>query len=191
MATDAFADNYSDDYSETEASTLAQAARVFAGWTKLQIVTDAFGEIALAGHVFDLEPEELQQGARRLEMMLANWETRGVTLRYAYDSNPSAIELDAVSGLPDYAIEPVVLNLAKRIAAAFGKALSQQQMQDARDSFNALLKAAAFPPQMQLPSGMPRGAGAKPWRTLRPFFNAPSSTPLSVSDGGDLDILRG
>lgn len=159
-------------------------------WTKAQLVSDAFGEIALAGHVFDIEPEEKQQALRRMEMMLANWEGRGITLGYAFSGTPDGIDADTDSGLPDAAVETVVINLAKRIAAAFGKQLSPQQMQDARDSFTVLLRQAAFPAEVQLPSTMPRGAGNKPWRASRPFVNPPSKSPLSVGDGGDLDILR-
>lgn len=159
-------------------------------WTKAQIVADAFGEIALAGHVFDIEPEEEQRAARRLEMMLGNWEGRGITLGYSFASDPGAIEMSTDSGLPDAAVETVVINLAKRIAAGFGKALTPQQLQDAQTSFAVLLRQASAPPEMQLPATMPRGAGLKPWRSSRPFANPPNTSPLSIGDGGDLDILR-
>jgi hypothetical protein len=33
------------------------------GWTKRALVTEAFGELALAGYDFDLSPEELPVGA--------------------------------------------------------------------------------------------------------------------------------
>jgi hypothetical protein len=160
-------------------------------WTKAQIISDAFGELALAGHVFDIEPEEQQQAARRLEMMLATWEARGVTLGYSFAGNPTGIDVDGDSGLPDAAVETVVINLAKRISGGFGKALTQQQLQDARDSYAVLLRAAAFPREMQIPATMPRGAGVKPWRSARPFVTKPDTSPLSVNDGGDMDILRG
>jgi hypothetical protein len=160
-------------------------------WTKAQLVADAFGEIALAGHVFDIDPDEQQSALRRMEMMLANWEGRGITLGYSFAGDAAAIDADVDSGLPMSAVETVVINTAKRIAAGYGKALNAQQMQDARDSFTVLLKAAAFPPEMQLPAIMPRGAGTKPWRASRPFVNVPNTSPLAVNDGGDLDILRG
>lgn len=159
-------------------------------WTKAQIVADAFAEIALAGHVWDIEPDEQQQGLRRLEMMLGNWEGRGITLGYSFSGTPGAIDADVDSGLPDAAVETVVINLARRIASGYGKQLTQQQQQDARDSFAVLLRQAAFPPQVQLPGSMPRGTGLKPWRRNRPFVPLPSNSPLSVGDGGDLDILR-
>ena len=159
-------------------------------WTKAQLVADSFAELALAGHVFDIDPEEQQQALRRLEMMLGNWEGRGITLGYSFSATPEGIDPDVDSGIPDAAVEAVVINLAKRLAAGFGKVLGPQQLADARDSFSVLLRQAAFPKEMQLPAGMPRGAGAKPWRSQRPFINPPTTTPLSVGDGGDLDILR-
>lgn len=160
-------------------------------WSKAQLVGDVFAEIALAGHVFDTEPEEQQQAARRLEMMLANWEGRGITLGFSFASDHSAIDLSVDSGLPLAAIETVVINAAKRIAASFGKSLTPQQLQDAHDSFKVLQRAAAFPTEVQMPAVMPRGAGVKPWRVSRPFVNVPDTTPLSIGDGGDLDILKG
>lgn len=159
-------------------------------WTKAQIVADAFGEIALAGHVFDIEPEEEQLTARRMERMLGSWEGLGITLGYAFASDPTAIDLSVDSGLPDAAVETVVINLAKRIAPVFGKALTPQQLQDAQTSFAVLVRQASAPPEMQLPATMPRGAGLKPWRSSRPFANPPNTSPLSIGDGGDLDILR-
>lgn len=160
-------------------------------WTKARIVADAFADVALAGFVYDLTPDEQQHALRRLEMMLATWEGRGITLGYAFASDPSNIDAQVDSGLPAAAVETVTINLAKRIASGFGKELTQQQMQDAANSYAVLLKDAAFPPQQQLPGTMPRGAGLKPWRSARPFMPQPSSTPLSVGSGGDLDILRG
>jgi len=159
-------------------------------WTKAQLVADAFAEIALAGHVFDIEPEEQQQALRRLEMMLGTWEGRGITLGYAFSGDPGAIDADTDSGLPAAAVETVVINLAKRLASGFGKELKPQQLQDAKASYDALLRQAAFPAEMQTPAAMPRGAGAKPWRSSRPYVDRPSSSPLAVNSGGDLDILR-
>ena len=159
-------------------------------WTKAQLVADAFGEIALAGHVFDIEPEEQQAALRRLEVMLATWEGLGITLGYSFAAGPSSIDASADSGLADGAVDTVIIHLAKKLAPGYGKALSPQQSQDAKDSYGVLLRTAAKPPEMQLPATMPRGAGLKPWRTSQPFVTPPTTSPLSVGDGGDLDILR-
>jgi hypothetical protein len=93
--------------------------------------------------------------------------------------------------LEDGAVETVFLNLAKRMAPGFGKQLSPQTLQAAREGYDTLLWAAAQPPQQQLPNTVPRGAGAKPWRTAnRPFLPRPDTGPLQVGDGGNLTILQ-
>jgi len=159
-------------------------------WTKARLVSDAFGELALAGHVFDIEPEEQQAALRRLEALMGNWEGRGITLGYAFGGNPEGIDADVDSGLQADAVLPVVLHLAKSIAGGFGKQLSQQQSDDARAMFQVLTARAAFPPQQQLPGTLPRGAGNKPWRTSRPFVPQPNTSPLGINAGDDLTIAR-
>ena len=42
-------------------------------WTKTLLIEEAFGELALAGYVYDLRPEEMQAAGRRLETMMATW----------------------------------------------------------------------------------------------------------------------
>lgn len=160
-------------------------------WTKARLVADAFAELALAGHLFDIEPEEQQQALRRLEMMLATWEGQGVTLGYSFAGNPGAIDSDVDSGLPAAAVETVVINLAKRLSSSFGKSLTAQQLADAQTGYLVLMRQAAMPKEMSTQGSMPRGAGQKPWRTSRPYVTPPNTSPLSIGDGGDLSILRG
>ena len=160
-------------------------------WTKRQLVEEAFAELALAGYVFDATPEEQQTALRRLDAMMAAWEARGVRVGYAFAANPDDADLDAASGLPDYAAEPVFLGLAIRMAPGQGKQLSGDTRAAAREGFAYLLRAAAFPPQQQYPSTTPRGAGNRPWRMVtRPYFPTPDTGPTQIGDGGALNILE-
>ena len=162
------------------------------GWTKKQLIEEAYAELALAGYVYDLQPEEMQGGLRRLDTMLATWDMRGLSLGYLLPSTQTASDVDQDSGLPDVAIETVFLNLAVRIAAGFGKTLPASTLTAARDGFQALMARAAFPQEQQLPGTMPRGAGNRPWRNInRPFFTKPDTSPLRNSQGNDLDIITG
>jgi hypothetical protein len=43
------------------------------GWTKRQFITQAFEEIGLAAYVFDLTTEQLQSALRRMDAMVAGW----------------------------------------------------------------------------------------------------------------------
>lgn len=160
------------------------------GWTKRQLVAEGLGEVGLASFEFDTTPDEQQMVLRRLDTMMATWEARGVRVGYRFPASPDASNLDDDSGLPDSAVETAYLNLAIRIAPSFGKVVSGETKKNARDGWDLLLVAAAQPIEQQLPSTLPRGAGQKPWRAQnQPFFPRPSTDPLVVDQGGDLDIL--
>ncbi|MGE5622491.1 MAG: packaged DNA stabilization gp4 family protein [Bacillota bacterium] len=148
------------------------------GWTKKQLIEEAFDELALAGHVFDLTPEELQAAGRRLDAMLAMWNGKGICLGYALSSGPDS-DLDADSGLPDFAVEPAYMNLAQRLAAGYGKAILPTTAAAAKDGYDMLVARAAMPSEVQFPGSLPRGAGNKPWRWERGPFMQPPVDPLT------------
>lgn len=155
-------------------------------WTKGGLVDEAYAELALAGWVFDLDPEERAMGLRRLDAMLATWEAKGIKLGYSTGG-----KLDDESGLPDMAIETVYTNLALRLAAAKGKQVLPTTHLTASAGYETLLWKAAMPPEQQLSGRMPMGAGNKPWRrSNRPFMPPPDDSPLANTPGGDLDILE-
>lgn len=159
------------------------------GWTKRQLINEAFAELALQGYEFDITPEEQQTALRRLDMMMATWEARGVRVGYAFPASPDDSDLDTDSGMPDSAVETTYLNLAVRIAAGFGKQVSVDTKRAAREGFDVLLWGAAQPIEQQQPSTMPRGAGNRIYRnSQRPFYNAPDNNPLDIAQGGDLNI---
>lgn len=158
-------------------------------WTKRQIVSEAFAELALASNDFDIQPEEQQTALRRLDTLMATWEARGVRAGYRFPASLADSDLDADSGLPDSAIEAAYLNLAIRLAAMFGKTITPDTKKAARDAFDPLLKACAQPIEQQLPGTLPRGAGNKPWRTTRQnFFPNPEPLILGTDQGGQLAI---
>lgn len=160
------------------------------GWTKRQMINEAYGELALQGYEFDLSPEEVQTALRRMDTMVATWEAKGVRIGYAFPSSPADSDPDADSGIPDSAVEAVYMNLAVRLAASNGKQLQGATSRTARQAYDTLLWAAAQPIQQQLPSTLPRGAGNRIWRSEQsPFFPAPCDSPLAIEQGGDLQIL--
>lgn len=160
-------------------------------WSKGELINEAFAEISLAASVFDLQPEEQETALRRLDTMMATWVQKGARLGYSLPSSPDASNLDDDSGLPDWAIEAVYLNLAIRLAPGFGKTPTIETKTNAKTGYDSILWAAAHPIEQQLPSTMPRGAGNKPWRrTDRPFMPKPDHDPLQYdSQSNDLDIL--
>jgi len=153
------------------------------GWTKRQFVTQAFEEIGLAAYVFDLNPEQLQSGLRRLDSMMATWNAKGIRLGYPLPSSPQDSDLDEQTSVPDSSNEAIYLNLALRIAPSFGKTPSVDTKATAKAAYDNLLSIAAMPMEMRLPGTLPVGAGNKPWNIDQPFVNPPVDPLLAGQDG--------
>ena len=81
-------------------------------WTKRQLVSEAFAELALAGYVFDIAPEEEQAALRRLDTLMATWSGQGVQVGYAIGLTPQSSNIDDDSGLPLVAVEAVAVTSA-------------------------------------------------------------------------------
>lgn len=149
-------------------------------YTKGQFVDDAYEQLTLAGYVFDMTPEELQAALRSLDAMMATWNGQGIRLGYAASSNPKNVDASTSSGVPDAANEAIVMNLAMRRAAAFGKTPMRTTAIAADQGYKMLLARAvqqATVP-MQYPGTMPSGAGQKAGR-YRTFLNQPTD-PLTA-----------
>jgi hypothetical protein len=156
-------------------------------WTKRQIVAQAFEEIGYASYTFDLQPEHLLAGLRRLEAMISTWNGRGIRLGYPLSVNPDNANLNDDSNIPDSASEAVYTNLALRVAPIVGKAISAETKQAARSAYTQLLSRFAKPSEMQLPHTMPSGAGNKPWRQGTQFLPAPDD-PIDAGDDSELNF---
>ena len=155
------------------------------GWTKRQLVEQAFEEIGLAAHVFDLTPEQMESALRRMDTMVAGWNSNGVRIGYPLPSSPGASTLDQDSGVPDFAIEAIFLGLACRLAPSYGKTVSQETKAWSDAAYSNMANQVALPtPERQLPGTLPRGQGSKPWRNIyRPYITPPEDPLLAGNDG--------
>lgn len=154
------------------------------GWTKQELVEQAYEEIGLASYVFELQPEQIQSGVRKMNAMMAQWSARGIRLGYSFPVTANGSDPALDSGVPDRAVEAVYLNLALRLASAVGKEPSIDLRREARKSYLTLLGRSALPQPIQYPSGMPAGAGNKPWRgPQRVFLDDPEETLDAGPDG--------
>lgn len=133
-------------------------------WTKQQLIEEAFAELALAGHVFDLGADTLEGALRMLDTMMAEWSGVGISIGYALPATPDASNIEDDSGIPDTANRAVYMSLAVTLAAGRGKTLTAQTLASAQRGYNTLLGVAVAPTAGQA-SGLPLiGAGNKPWR---------------------------
>lgn len=154
------------------------------GWTKQQLLNQAFGAIGKSVNIFNIDADTMQDALRSMDGMLATWNAKGIRLGYALPSSPDSSSLEDDSGLPDSAYEAVYLNTSIRIAPFIGKQVSPDLKTSARDAYEVLLARAAMPAQQQLPNTLARGAGNKPWRTVsNPFMPTPTDPLLAGDDG--------
>ena len=161
------------------------------GWSKRDLVGEAYAELALAGWNFDLSPEELQFGLRRLDTMMASWLALEIQVGYAFGTSPSDSDLDQDSGLQLFAVEAVYLSLAARLAAGKGKVLPASTKAAIKAAYDSLVSRVASDQvqEQQQRSNTPRGAGTKGWRlTNQPFVTTPDTGPLQNADDGSLDF---
>lgn len=157
------------------------------GWTKRQFIEQALDEIGIAPFTYELTSEQLSSALRRLDTMMAQWNSQGLRLGYPLPASPGNSSLDEASGVPDSANEAIILNLAVRLSASYGKQLMPQTQIAAKKAYDTLCALFAGPIEMSLPA-MPAGAGNKPWRDYgNPFLPAPVE-PLLAGQDGPIDL---
>lgn len=161
------------------------------GWTKLQLVQKALGQIGYASYIYDLQPEQLEDVCSTMEAMIGTWYGQGIRIGYNMASSPAAQNINGDSGLIDAANETVYMNVAVKIAGKFGKQLPAQDIMTAKTSYNALLNKAISrnTVPMQYPNTLPLGAGNKYWRTPSSPFVQPPQEPLTVGPDDTLEDL--
>ena len=156
-------------------------------WTKRQFITASFEELGLASYIFDLGAEQLQSALRKLDMMMATWNAKGIRLGYPISSSPTSGDLDEDTTVPDSSNEAIILGLAIRLAPSFGKVVSQDTKQSFYLAYQGLLSQYAKPIEMQI-TGLPSGAGNKSCSlNYDTFLDEPQET-LDVGDDATLDF---
>jgi hypothetical protein len=153
-------------------------------WTKRQIIEQAFEEIGLASYVFDITADQLQSALRRLDLMVASWQARNIQIGYPLPASPENSNIDEEIQTSLNNNEALVLNLAVRLAPAYGKSLSPDTKATAKLLYDQLLIEAAMPYEQQFVRTLPLGAGFK--RTDQVFVNVPDLNPLIVENNDQM-----
>lgn len=158
-------------------------------WTKREIVQNAFEEVGLASYAFDLQPEQMQAGLRRLDNMMATWNSRGLRIGYPLTDTPAGSDLDQDATVTDEAIEAIVNNLAIRLAPMLGKTVSPDTKASARSAYMALLSRRSTIPERLIDiNSIPAGQGTKYWRVNGDPFLQQEERGLTVGPDDTLDF---
>lgn len=99
------------------------------------VVTDALQEILVQAAEQPVESDEMQIGIRFLNRMMAAWASMGYSLGFTVITNPS----DDLT-VPDGALDPIIANLAVRLASVFDEPIAPSLAKAARDGIRLLLR---------------------------------------------------
>lgn len=124
-------------------------------YTKGEIVIEALSQLGIADYEFDISPEEIASGTKRLDTMISMWSSKSIRVPYNYVGGSGDD-----SGLPNTALEAVISNLAIRLGASYGKQIPPDVRSIAKNSLNAILSESTRPRERQLGT-FPLGAGHK------------------------------
>jgi hypothetical protein len=151
-------------------------------WTKRQIIEQALEEIGLASYIFDMTADQLESALRRLDLMVASWQARNIQIGYPLPASPGNSNIDEQIQTSLNNNEALVLNLAVRLAPAYGKVVLPDTKVTAKLLYDQLLIRAAMPYEQQFVRTLPLGAGYK--RTDQVFVNPPDLNPIVVQRNG-------
>lgn len=105
-------------------------------WTKEDVIRQAFSEIG-KGTDFDIHPEDLQTGLRKLDAMMAAW-GGGLGIRVGFSGGNGKGDLTADTTVPDWAYQALYLNLALHLCPDYGKTPSPLTIINARTALAAV-----------------------------------------------------
>lgn len=153
--------------------------------TKREVVVDAYEELGKASYEFDLAPDMLQSGLRRLDAMVAEWGgTMGIRVGYAGGDGSGSI--DAETQVPDWCYRALYLNLAVSLAPTFGKTVSPETRVAAKDAKDAVMARTVTIAPRNLGGGY---AGAGAWGGW-PVRNLPQPVQPLVAGRDGFTILE-
>lgn len=135
--------------------------------TKNELVLESYDQLRISGLTSNPTPSEITIAIRRMDSMISGWQNKGLCLGYNKTENYSNIDPNQNSGLLDSDILAVVLNLAKTLAAIFGKQLTIIALSEAKAAYDGLFSAELI--TREADTFQPVGAGNKIYGTSVEF----------------------
>ena len=146
--------------------------------TAESLITDALGEAFINAQEQPTESVDMQKGIRYLNRMMAELDSRGISLGYTVVDDPS----DLIT-VPDGAINGVIYNLAIKLAPSYGEAISIELSNNAKLGMSAMVDLAVEVLPRKLPCTLPVGSGNDDRFRNRKFFPCPDDTVLTEDNG--------
>ncbi len=151
------------------------------GTSASELITDALTKILVAARERPIRPEQMNEGIRYLNRMMAAFDARGISLGYTIVEN----EADEIT-VPIGALEGICANLSIRLAPIYNMRVSVELAKEAKDGMNAMLDIAVKVEPTCLPPTMPIGSGNEHHNDHRKFFAGKQSEILKEFNGSIL-----
>ena len=108
-------------------------------WTKRQLIEQSLAKIGLSASNYDADPEDMQSALRELDVMMSEWEDKGIKIDWPFAVSPELSELDTETEAPTHLVAAIYFNLAQRIAIDFGRAVPPRVDALAKKNFDRAL----------------------------------------------------
>jgi len=127
--------------------------------TKGDIVLRALRKIGITHYVFDIEAEEQIDALRELDAMMDELQKDLEDFGYRQPATEGLTQPSDAAGIERWMLNPVIANLAVRLAGDYGKTPAPNVMRQAATGRADVLIRYQKRVEVQMPSRMPVGAG--------------------------------
>jgi len=138
--------------------------------TKRQIIEMAYEECSLSGYEFDVSPDEIFTGLRKLDALMAEWRASGKDLNYNAPAVFGEGDLEDYAGIPDAAISGTSISLAMAIAPQMGKSMKAESAKRLALGMQVIRAMCARMRDMGWARSTVAGAGNRTWYGGNPFM---------------------
>lgn len=156
--------------------------------TKGDLVLVALRKAGLASRstLVQPEPEMVEDALTDLELMIAEWENKGIRLGYHFADEQLGADTGDDHGLLPGDINSVALCLAQRILTDVNRVVPQSLAVQARDAYEAMQYRQIEVPSLQRRNDMPTGQGNRGAFGGGRFYC--EVDPVETGDGTDIDF---
>jgi hypothetical protein len=159
------------------------------GYTKRELVLDAYDEVGLASYAFNLKPAQIERAVRKLDRAMGVLVGKGVQVGYPLTNSTAGLDVTVETNLPVWATEGVVLGLGISLATGLGKQIPMELRSRYKEAMAVIFdRSDNGIPEMQRQENTPAGMGNM-YRAgyIDPFLSDPDEA-FGPDNGSQFDF---
>ncbi|MBL4800224.1 MAG: hypothetical protein JKY50_22740 [Oleispira sp.] len=156
--------------------------------TKIDLVAGAYSRMRISGLTIDPTPEDTTLALRRLELMMAEWEGRNITMQYRFAIDEGDIDPNSETGILLKYQDSIESNLAVKLSPDFGMDVPMSLGQAASLSLSSVssMIAADNIRMVQPPTRQPIGDATTSRQRIYQRFYRPAPQPPQDAELHDM-----